>query len=99
MNLTIQLNLLAFSFFYGIFVSLLINLNYKLLYNENKLIKILSTILFVGVNVLLYFIILLRINNGILHFYSLLIIVVGFILENYIERKLVPKLVAYLKKK
>lgn len=99
MNLTIQLNLLAFSFFYGIFVSLSINLNYKLLYNENKLIKILSTILFVGVNVLLYFIILLRINNGILHFYSLLIIVVGFILENYIERKLVPKLVAYLKKK
>lgn len=99
MNLTIQLNLLAFSFFYGIFFSLSINLNYKLLYNEKKLIKILSTILFVGVNVLLYFIILLRINNGILHFYSLLIIVVGFILENYIERKLVPKLVAYLKKK
>ncbi len=99
MNLTIQLNLLTFSFFYGIFVSLLINLNYKFLYNERKLIKILSTILFVGINVLLYFIILLRINNGILHFYSLLIIVVGFILENLIEKKLVPKLVAYLRKK
>lgn len=99
MNLTIQLNLLTFSFFYGIFISLLINLNYKLLYNEKKLIKVLSTIIFVIINVLLYFIILLKINNGILHFYSLLTIILGFIFETVIEKKLLPKLVAYLKKK
>lgn len=99
MALTTQLHLLVFSFLYGIVFSILINLNYKFLYNDKKLLKTIFTIAFVLVNVLIYFIILLKINNGILHIYSLLMIIIGFILENIIEIKLIPFLVAHYKKK
>ncbi len=99
MELTTQLHLLVFSFLYGVVFSILINLNYKFLYNEKKLLKTIFTIVFVLVNVLIYFLILLKINYGMLHIYSLLMIIVGFVLENIIENKLILKLVARYKKK
>ena len=99
MELTTQLHLLVFSFLYGVVFSILINLNYKFLYNEKKLLKTIFTIVFVLVNVLIYFFILLKINYGMLHIYSLLMIIVGFVLENIIENKLILKLVARYKKK
>lgn len=99
MDLKTQLLLLTFSFIYGMIFSSLINLNYKLLYNEKKLLRICFTILFVLVSVLIYFFVLLKINYGILHIYSLLMIIVGFILELIFENKLIPILVAYYKKK
>ncbi len=99
MELTTQLHLLVFSFLYGVVFSILINLNYKFLYNEKKLLKTIFTIVFVLVNVLIYFLILLKINYGMLHIYSLLVIIVGFVLENIIENKLILKLVARYKKK
>lgn len=91
MELKTQIYLLIFSFFYGIIFSLLMSLNHRFLYNEKKYLKILSTFIFILIAVLAYFIVLFKINYGILHVYSLIIVVLGFILENIVEIKLVAK--------
>lgn len=88
MTLKIQIISLIISFLYGIFFSILLNINYKLIYNDNKLIKIISTFLFIVFNSLLYFLILLKINNGIVHIYCLLSLILGFIIYDFILKKI-----------
>lgn len=73
--------------------------NYKLLYNSDYVLKVLSTFLLVISSVLLYFVILLKINYGIVHYYSILLIILGFVLETFVELKFIPIIVEkYLKK-
>lgn len=73
--------------------------NYKLLYNSDYVLKILATFLLVISSVLLYFVILLKINYGIVHYYSFLTIILGFMLETFVELKLMPVIVEkYFKK-
>jgi hypothetical protein len=45
--------------------------------------KIIVTFIFVIDNVLLYFFILRKINNGIIHFYFILMLVVGYVIGNH----------------
>ena len=73
MILRIQIYSLLFSFFYGIFVFFLLELNYKLLYTGKMLYKIIISLLFVMFISLLYFYGLLKINNGIIHIYFLIV--------------------------
>lgn len=91
MSLKTQIISLLFSLFYGIFFGFLITLNYKYIYNKKMLLKTLTTFFFIIVNVFLYFIILIHINNGIIHIYLLFMILFGYIIEfnihRYIERK------------
>ena len=69
--LNIQINSIIFSFLYGSFFSILLNINYKYIYYSKGIKKILINLFFVIDNILLYFIILRYINNGIFHFYFL----------------------------
>lgn len=94
MNLKLQIITLIFSFLYGIFFCILLNINYKFLYSNKKFFKIISTMLFIIFNVLLYFIILRKINNGIFHPYFVIMLTLGFFTSNIIHSKL-----AGLKKK
>lgn len=87
-NLNVQIMTLIASFLYGVFFSILVNINYKYLYQKNIILRIIFTFLFVIVNVLLYFIIIKKINNAILHPYSFGMILVGFCLH-YHTHKLV----------
>lgn len=80
MELNIQINSLIVSFIYGIFLFILLEINYKLIYSSNIFIKVVSSILFVSFNTLLYFIILMYINNGYIHLYFFLSMLVGYIL-------------------
>lgn len=82
MTLKIQIISLIVSFLYGIFFSILLNINYKVIYNNNKFIKIIGTLLFVIFNSLLYFLILLKVNNGIVHIYCIFALIFGFTLYN-----------------
>lgn len=88
MPLNIQINSLIFSFAFGIFFSIFININHKIIFNSKKIIKIIGTTLVVFSSVLLYFIILLNINNATFHPYELIMIVIGFILENIIQKQI-----------
>lgn len=78
MNLKVQIISLLFSFLYGICFSFLVNVNYKFLFAKKLVYKILITLLFIIDMSLLYFIIIKRINNGIIHSYFLLMILLGF---------------------
>lgn len=89
MILKLQIISLVVSFLYGIFFSFLLNINYKLIYNDNKFIKIIGTFLFVIFNSLLYFLILLKINNGIVHIYCIITLIVGFTFYNsFLSKKI-----------
>jgi len=83
MDIKLQIVTLLVSFFYGIFFSFFLSLNYKFIYNDKKIVKIIMSFLIVIISVLLYFIILRKINYGIFHIYEILSIIMGFIIENW----------------
>ena len=98
MILKVQILTLIFSFLFGIIFDLEIKLNYKFIYQEKQLYKIITTFFFVMTNVLLYFIILQKINNGILHIYGIIAIIIGFTLSNYVIVFLQEKIEKIVKK-
>ncbi len=87
-ELVIQIKSLVFSFFYGVLFAILLNINYKYIYKSKLGYRILINIMFVISNVLLYFIIIKIINNGIIHFYFVVMIIMGFLISNYQFKKL-----------
>ena len=86
--LDIQIKSIVFSFLYGMFFSFLLNLNYKFIYYSKGFVKILINIFFIVDNVFLYFIILRYINNGIVHFYFLLSLVIGYFSVNKVSSRI-----------
>ena len=91
MTLNIQIKLIIFSLIFGIFFALMIDLNHKYLYTNKKYFKTIFTFFFVLVNVFIYFLILQKINNGIIHIYSIICIILGFIIEQIIKKQVVKK--------
>lgn len=84
MILSIQLQVLTISFIYGILFSYLLKLQYRFLFNGKLLYKIFINFLFIFDNCLLYFIILKIINNGMFHIYFLFLLILGYLLGNYL---------------
>lgn len=78
MNLKVQLLSLAFSFAYGVLFSFLVNVNYRFLFAKKRVVQIIMTFLFLLDMALLYFLILRYLNEGIIHIYFFLMILVGF---------------------
>jgi len=91
MILKIQLISFIFSFFYGICFYLLLELNYKFIFTSKLAYRIIVSILFVTSMSLVYFIGLLKINNGILHFYFFLMILLGYTFANFVRKKVFVK--------
>lgn len=90
--LRIQIISVFISYLYGIFFSILLNLNSKYIYNTKKIKKYLFNFIFVFDNVLLYFIILRYINDGILHYYFILALVLGFLSVNKVTNRIFDKI-------
>ena len=84
MNIKLQIITLLVSFLYGIFFSFFLGLNYKYIYSDKKIFKTIISFLVIVISVLLYFIILKKINYGIFHVYEILALTIGFCLENWI---------------
>lgn len=78
MNLKIQIFSLLFSFFFGVFFSFLVNINYKLLFCRSRLFQYILTFVFIIDNALFYFYLLMIINNGVIHNYFYIMVIVGF---------------------
>ncbi len=87
MNLETQIITLLFSFLYGIFFSLFVNVNHKIIYNAKKWIRLLGTFLVVLISVLSYFLILRYINNAAFHPYCLIMLIGGYYLEQVIAKR------------
>lgn len=88
MSLSVQIFSFIFSFFYGIFFEILLDLNTKIINSSKLFVKIIGTFLFVLFNSILYFIILMKINNGILHIYFFLCILLGYTLSCKVGKKI-----------
>lgn len=84
MILLIQIKSLAFSFIYGIFFAFTYKINYKYLMANSIFFRIVLNFLFILDHVLLYFILLSIINNGILHIYFFFSFILGIILYIYL---------------
>ena len=88
MNPHSQILVIIVSFFFGIFFELLHTINYKIIYNKKKVMKVVFTFLLIFIQSLLYFYLLLKINNGIIHLYGILSILVGMITFYYVKKLL-----------
>lgn len=91
MSIRIQIISIIFSFVFGIFFSIFTNVNYKYLFSKNKIYKIFFTFIYILDATLLYFLIIKKINNGVIHLYFLLFIGLGFFvsiikINKYINR-------------
>ncbi len=91
MSLHVQILSFAVSFFYGIFFEMFLGVSEKVLYSSKLLVKIIGSFLFVMFHTLLYFIILIKINNGILHIYFFLCIILGYTLMCQVRKKFFRK--------
>lgn len=92
MNIKLQLITILISFLFGIIFSIQLSLTYKFIYSNKKIYKTIFTFLIVLVNTLLYFVLLKKYNNGILHPYGLLFIIIGFIVEIFVKSLVVKKI-------
>ena len=85
MSLETQILLIVSSFFFGFFLEIIFNLNYKIIYYKNKIIKIIFTFIISFMLSLIYFYILLKINNGIIHISGILSLILGIITLHYLK--------------
>ena len=87
MNNTLQIITFIFSFVFGVIYFYLVKLNYYI-NNKNKgFIKYLNNCVFTLDIVLLYVIINYKINDGYFHIYFIIILVLGYILANYTQKR------------
>jgi len=84
--LSIQLKIISFSFFFGLFFFFCYQLVKRAIYCQNVYFRIINTFSFILLFTLLYFLGLERISDGILHIYSLILIMVGFVVGSTIAR-------------
>ena len=91
MILKIQIFSLLYSFFYGIVFYVLLEINHKILYEGKLFYRIIISFLFVIFSSLLYFLFLIKINNGILHVYFFLTMFTGYLLSFVIYKNLIVK--------
>ena len=98
MNLRIQIVSLFFSFGFGIIFSICTNLNYRFLFTKNIYFKVIITFVYILDFTLLYFLLIQKINNGIIHIYFFLIIGIGYLVVNIRLSQYVNSFKAHLKK-
>ena len=87
MSLKIQIYSVLYSFLFGIYFSYILKLFKKYIYNNNIIIKTVSNLVIVIINSFIYFIGINKINNGILHPYTFITLILGFYFINIIYKK------------
>lgn len=91
MSLDIQIKTILISIVFGMYFSLFLSLNYKIIYHKSELIKLLGTLIIMILNVLLYFYIIKNVNNGVFHIYELLCILIGSVIQILLDRYIIEK--------
>ena len=87
MSLKIQIYSVLYSFLFGIYFSYILKLFKKYIYNNNIIIKTVSNLVIVIINSFIYFIGINKINNGILHPYTSITLILGFYFIDIIYKK------------
>lgn len=89
MTSKIQLLCLLVSFPYGIFTAIVVLINKRLLFNKRLFIKYLSTLIITIDLVLIYLLIIYKINKGIIHIYFFFSFLLGLITFIFKYKKIV----------
>ena len=89
--LSMQIKAIIFSLIYGVFISFMVNVNYKCLFNKNMIFKIIFDSIFILDLGMLCFFILQFINFGYLHVYFFLALSVGFFASFSFFKELIRK--------
>lgn len=85
-DLNIQIRLIIFSFIFGFFFSVLLEIFNKKVDKCKKYVKLILSFLLVILSTVIYFEGIRRIGNAIFHIYSVLTIIVGFFSYDFILR-------------
>lgn len=85
-DLNIQIKLLVFSFIFGFFFSLLIEIYNKRIDKCKKSVKAILSFLVVFLSTIIYFEGIKKIGNATFHIYSILMIIIGFITYDLLIR-------------
>lgn len=88
MDAKTQIVILLVSFLYGIFFYYFSLFNGKIILNKSRVFRSLTTILFMYNVVLLYVIVVYKINRGIFHIYFFLMIILGFLVGYKVKKYL-----------
>ena len=86
MDSGIQLISLSISFLYGIIFYYLSIINFKVINILKNIIKNIITIIYVFDISIIYVILVYKINNGHFHIYFILMVILGYILGNYLSK-------------
>lgn len=98
MSLKIQILTFLLSILYGFFFGVTLELNERFVRFKKPFYNIIMTFFFVFLHVILYFLLLRVINEGILHPYGFLALIIGFISEYFVKYFTWPKVVRHRKK-
>lgn len=79
MALRTQIISLLFSFVFGIFFSICTNLNYRYLFTKKLMFKIIITGVYIMDCSLLYFLLMKKLNQGIINYYFILFVALGYL--------------------
>lgn len=91
MSLGIQIKSFIYSFVFGVGFYFLLDLFNKFTINKKIIFKIIYSFFFVTIIALVYFYLLLFINNGYVHIYFLVSILVGYMSISFILSKWLTK--------
>lgn len=90
-NLTLQIYSIIYTYLYGVFCSLLVNLFYRFLFFRKQMWRVLFNLGFSLIMSLLYFLFLELINHGYIHLYFLFIFILGFLTTFNLFKKSIRK--------
>lgn len=88
MDLSIQIKTLLFSLLFGFVFNIFVTLLNKFIYNKKKVIQIVSTLILTLFSTIIYFAILQKLNEAIIHPYFLFMFILGFSLSNVVKKLL-----------
>ncbi len=88
MSLIIQIQTIAYTFLFGLYIALIFNLLYRVLFTKSVVLNLVSNFMFVALNSVLYFYLLFLIDSGRIHIYLLFIFLISFFLYNLLFKKI-----------
>ena len=92
-----QIITFVFSIIFGTFFSIIIDLIHKYLFKINKIMQFIISFVFIICFSLIYFVLLLKLNNAIIHPYYILAFILGIFIE-ILFHKLIKRIVLIIKK-
>ena len=87
MSLYLQIKTIILSIGYGVLIYFFLNINKIILYNKSILIKTIGTFSIMILLTLLYFLLLVNINNGHLHIYEFVLMILVYSLIALKDKK------------